>query len=1539
MRGGLDRGEERVGERAGAAERVRPPPRDLGGEGGRAGGGISGAREEPRGEVVVSELGDCRRRRVREAERALSPRRTRVGGVGERERGASAIRVERESPARAADVAGTQREEPVEGSEGELGLAGVRRELGEVVPQNDRVGRVDPGERGVEELRTERDSFAEGAAEVEEAREERAGEAEVVPGERVGAARAAEGRVGLSRAERQRRRLAQRCRCLRGLVAVALTLPKGATGERLERRRRRGEPRALAESRVLVRERAVRRERPERLREPGIRAARLAERLQDARAREEPQAGEIGLERGEVAEEVGDGGEIPGGLGRLAAGLDRAGVPRREPTRLLGARPRERGVTRSERQDGVAEERRRPCAGGQERHERDEGLSLTGGVASAAREPRERLQREACGLALRPLRQRVAERLLATRDARREGGEPCLGEALGRAGLAAITTRGGPREERLRGLGGRSGGRGERRAQLERVVVEGRPLGGGAQRDERAGGVPHAGEQARPCDERGAGLGGGELRVRGEPPEDLGALGGRHVLGARRLRERAQGAERARIARERLSREESRPAGIFRGERVGEVEPDLDRVRARRERQPAGQGSSEVGGGARGALQRGEPREGAVVLRRELGAGGEVAPRRGRVSGGLRAARGEREQRCPRRAVERARCERRLRVGERRARVQVRAGGSAPRARVRERRVALERDVERRRIRRQVVRAEREARALGARREPREPEQRGAGAGPISVRLSQPGEPCERGGRGRRILRRALERGALAAGRAGAGVEVRRLEEAAEPLEQHGARRVVPGPVQDGASELGRAGSAQLEGALRVRACSSRVSGRERGAGGPHLEVRRVGGRAGEERPQAPERERRVPGQLGVIGLRAEHRSVPGRGGAGLGERRAGPGGIHRPEQASPVEPGGGGAWRISGRGRDRGALREERGDERQILSAARQGEERVEASGAGVRGARSGGGAQRPDEIARALARAGEPVVQAGGLGRGGRERREAAERLALRGGVASGGGEPGEPVERRAAALVRGERCREPAPRVCGAPQRRRGLPRASEDARALGPGGQEWREPVESGERAVLPTRCRVQRGEPPEEVGTLGSERRGGLEVGGGRRRIREARLGDVGERDARSDEELGRARGRRWESGDDGGVVLGSLRPLAGRLRGAGGARVRLGRRRELAGLAMAEERVLRVKEPLLPERPGLRRGGRGRCPISARELRGAEPLEHAHRPERLLGGAARASERGERVGILRREAERMIEVEARGGRVRLEEQRSELGVGARLLGVLGIMGDEAPERAQEALAVARGRRVGAERPERGDVIAAHRQRELRGTHRLLARGARQREDRLGRRERREGLAPNRRRLPRARRAPARPSRAPRARAGSRPRRRARAGSRGGARATRRRDRAPRRGSGPPRRAARGAARPRTGARSRRRPPRGTPRERRRRRPRRAAPPARGTCALPPRRRGGPGSGETAAGPAAPRSHASRTTPSAISARASGTPTMRGSFQPRGARMRRSRKGTGSRGRASAPSASTTLRARWGRSAAGIGAGP
>jgi hypothetical protein len=164
--------------------------------------------------------------------------------------------------------------------------------------------------------------------------------------------------------------------------------------------------------------------------------------------------------------------------------------------------------------------------------------------------------------------------------------------------------------------------------------------------------------------------------------------------------------------------------------------------------------------------------------------------------------------------------------------------------------------------------------------------------------------------------------------------------------------------------------------------------------------------------------------------------------------------------------------------------------------------------------------------------------------------------------------------------------------------------------------------------------------VQRGEPPEEVGALGSERRGSLEVSGGRRRIREACLGDVGEREARSDEELGCARRGRWERGDDGGVVLGGLGPLAGRLRGAGGARVRVGRGPELAGLAIAEERVFGVKEPLLPEHPRLRRGGRGRGPISARELRGAEALEHAHRTERLLGGAARASERGERVGIL-----------------------------------------------------------------------------------------------------------------------------------------------------------------------------------------------------------------------------------------------------------------------------------------------------------
>jgi hypothetical protein len=307
-------------------------------------------------------------------------------------------------------------------------------------------------------------------------------------------------------------------------------------------------------------------------------------------------------------------------------------------------------------------------------------------------------------------------------------------------------------------------------------------------------------------------------------------------------------------------------------------------------------------------------------------------------------------------------------------------------------------------------------------------------------------------------------------------------------------------------------------------------------------------------------------------------------------------------------------------------------------------------------------------------------------------RERGEAEERPAT-GGVGRGG---------------RGEA----APRLVGPAERARGVARLGEERRAHGGVRLERGEPVEGGEEPLGPAERALEGDEPAEEGGVVGRERDGGLEVGGRRGGIGEPALGDVGEGEPRRERDGRRARGRVAEGGEDGAVVVRRLRPLPHCLCGARRPRVSLGARVELARLPEPQERVLGVGERPLPERRRLERGARGEGALAAGEVGRAEPVEGAHRPQRLARRGAGAGERRERVGVFRREAERVVEVEAGAGRIGREQELAELGVGPRLRGGVRVVGDEAPARAQERLLVAGPAGEGGERAERRDVVAS-----------------------------------------------------------------------------------------------------------------------------------------------------------------------------------------------------------------------------------
>ena len=1400
----------------GGAEGLDPPARHGRGALRQAKGRVARAPEQDVGQRGVADLAQGCLGRGRQRLGAPCGGAAEVGLGGEVACGPGAVGVEREAPHRGVQVRGAQGQHLIERDPGQLQLAGFLGQLGQLPRQHQRVLGRQPIQASLEQAAVHHQRLGRGAALVQDAGQEGAGVGEVVLAAGQGTPGAAEGRTGVAGAQGQR---GGRAEGPGRVVPVG-----GAAGVALERLGRGERRQALSpEAHVLLGAQPVRRQR--RVGGEVIPVGLLG----PAQEREQPGAGEEvgsplgGDEVGQLRQPLGHGGQIALGLGCGAGGLHGDGVARRERPGLLGGRARRPEIARGPGQPREPEQRSRPLAGAEQRHQPGQQRALRGGVARRPRPLHQRHPDAPRVLAAGPERQRSFERSLRAGQAVREGGQAGLGQPIRRARLAADPGALGPFQQRRGRLGLAAGGGGQGRAELEGRVVLRAAAGAGPQRLQGGGGLAQLGQQPGPLGVRGRRLVRRRAPVSGPAGQERGPTLAGDGVGDRRVGEGAQRAQRVGVEVEGLVQQPHRPGHVA-GVRAdaGALHPELCAVRAVRLREAPVQHRGHAGGIARPPVQRRQPLQGPVVARRQLAVGRQVPARRVVVPRGRGRAGGQLEQRGALLGGERLdRVQGGLGVGQRAAGIRLQPGGGTARPRGREGRVEADGRVERlgqrrgkrmslprsergawrgrrlgppskseRRGRRMsLARSERGAwggRRLGppskigpkrqpgplaAAAEPGQGQQRRGCPARVAGGQAQLGQPRQGIGRRGGILHRARQRGRglaqVSAGlegggrlevaseacqqrsglaRAAAPVEdLRRLLQPAHADQELGAGRAVTGPRQGLVEELRGPGGARCLGSRSVLARGGHLAGRQRGAGGADLQRGSVPRPRRQQRAQGAQREPQVAGPLGQVGLGPQHGGIARRERGRLRQRGQGGGGRVARQEPGLFQAQRRRLGRLAGGGGELGGLGEERGQGRGVACLAEEAQLRPEPGRGRCRGAGRAGGMGRAREIAGALTGGREPVLQLRRLGRAGGHGQEPRERVALGQRVAAGGSQPRQARQRRAAERVVGQRRPEANAGGVGLTQQEQRLARLREQGGALRRRGQR-REPIERRGQAVGPLQRAVKGGQPAQHGGILGLQHGRGLEVRRGAGGIAKPALGHLGQGQPGPGQEDGGAGRGRIEAGQHRRVVVGRLHPLPDVLRGPGGPGVGLGRRRQLDRGPVAQEGVLGVLERSLPQGAGLEGGGGGGARVVGGEVEIAQPVQGADGAERVAGGRAGAGQRRQRRRIVRGEPQRVIEVQARRGGVGLPEQLAQLGMGARLLRLVGIVGHDAPVGAQERLAVAGGGGQGPERPQRRHVVAPQRQRRLDRARRVLGRRRGQAEGALGGGQRGEDLA-------------------------------------------------------------------------------------------------------------------------------------------------------------------------------------------------
>jgi hypothetical protein len=233
------------------------------------------------------------------------------------------------------------------------------------------------------------------------------------------------------------------------------------------------------------------------------------------------------------------------------------------------------------------------------------------------------------------------------------------------------------------------------------------------------------------------------------------------------------------------------------------------------------------------------------------------------------------------------------------------------------------------------------------------------------------------------------------------------------------------------------------------------------------------------------------------------------------------------------------------------------------------------------------------------------------------------------------------------------------------------------------------------------------------------GVVRGERRGGLQVGQGRRGVPEVVAGDARQGAAGAV----RRRPARGPLGGDGEPRLGQDERALPRLQGLGGpARLFVELRQPERGLGLpggercrllvAEQRVAQVPQRLFPDGPGAKAGAGLEGSVARLEGRPAELVEGAQRAQGLAVGLAELGEGEDRLGVVGGLAQGGVELKAGGGAVsgQANEQAGEPDAGAGGLERVARQGRDAAVRVHGALGLPRAIGGGGQREEAAQVV-------------------------------------------------------------------------------------------------------------------------------------------------------------------------------------------------------------------------------------